>query len=319
MTGEHKHPDLTEAVDDLTKIAEALTLALAITNDRLDALENATPNPDPGPGPFMPAYPGQPEPGTMYWGAAIKSQEPADLEAKYGDVGMHRLFFQWNQVAYASGLIDKAHARGWVPWISMKTPKWVEVASGQHDSMVDAWLNMLKAKDQAVWLTPWHEPENDLAQGRSLDHRAMNARFRARMTELNVTNVALAPILMGWTWDPGSGRNPDDWWPENIYDFMGVDPYEADMFGPNWQRALEWATDRNVQLAVGEWGFGFKKAYADQGERVHDWYESGIEHNVAALTVWSVNNPGLTYELTGEQLTAYLAKLADPRTVRGAK
>ena len=39
-------------------------------------------------------------------------------------------------------------------------------------------------------------------------HLAMNRRVRERMTLLSVTNVALAPILMSWTWDPRSGPQP---------------------------------------------------------------------------------------------------------------
>ncbi len=41
----------------------------------------------------------------------------------------------------------------------------------------------------------------------------MNRHVRERMTALGVRNVALALILMSYTWNPASGRVPEEWWP----------------------------------------------------------------------------------------------------------
>ena len=134
-----------------------------------------------------------------------------------------------------------------------------------------------------VWLTVHHEPEGGEGINQSDDpagpsgHLAMNRRVRQRMTALGVDNVALAPVLMGWTWDSRSGRNPDDWWDPDIYDFIGVDHYEpkeATLVNSLWSDIREWAEDEGVDIAVGEWGmFGSDKA---AGQRVHEWYNAAV-------------------------------------------
>jgi len=74
------------------------------------------------------------------------------------------------------------------------------------------------AENGPVWLTIHHEPEGGGGVNEPDDpagpagHVAMNAQIRARMTALGVNNVAPLPILMTWTWDPASGRDPEHWW-----------------------------------------------------------------------------------------------------------
>ena len=83
-----------------------------------------------------------------------------------------------------------------------------------------------------VWLTVHHEPEGGGGVNAPDDpagpagHRGMNRRVRQRMEATGTQNIALAPILMEWTWDDRSGRNPDQWWEPGVYDIVGIDAYE---------------------------------------------------------------------------------------------
>jgi hypothetical protein len=281
-----------------------------------------------------PDYPGQASEGMLVWGAAIggngdpvvRHETPANHP-----LTLRRTFWQWDQrtgKAIEIAKDDIAHQR--LPWVSFKTPSWAEMGQGQHDAAIDEMLNALDAVAGPVWLTIHHEPEGgggvnspDDPAGPS-GHVAMNQRVRERMTALGVDNIALAPVLMSYTWDPASGRDPNAWWKEGIYDFLGVDHYrdaEATLLNDTWAKVRVWAEQKNVEVSVGEWGMRGTDAAA--GQRLHDWYDAaagshadGAGARVVGLAAFdsSLNSPNGSWELKGEQLTAFWELLADPRT-----
>ena len=181
-----------------------------------------------------------------------------------------------------------------------------------------------------MWLTIHHEPEGgggvnapDDPAGPS-GHVAMNERVRQRMTALKVDNVALAPILMSWTWNPASGRDPEEWWKPGIYDFLGVDHYrdaEDTLLTATWATVRSWAKGKGVDVAVGEWGMRGTDVAA--GQREEAWYDAaagsdkdGQGARVVGLSAFdsSLNSPTGSWELKGEQLTTFWKLLNDPRT-----
>jgi hypothetical protein len=281
-----------------------------------------------------PDYPGQPPAGMLVWGAAVQGNGDPVVrhETPAGHpLALRRTYFQWNQRTGAMITIaqdDVAHHR--LPWVSIKPPSWAEMAAGQHDSEIDEMLTALAGVAGPVWLTVHHEPEGgggvnapDDPAGPS-GHVAMNAHVRERMTALAVKNVALAPILMAWTWDPASNRNPEDWWQPGIYDFLGVDHYrdaEATLLTPTWATVRTWAEQKGADVAVGEWGMRGSDAAA--GQREHEWYDAAAGSNadgagarVVGLSAFdsNLNSPTGGWELMGEQLSAFWDLLNDPRT-----
>ncbi len=279
-------------------------------------------------------YPGQPPDGMLVWGASIQSNgDPvARHETPSGHVlTLHRTFFQWTQRTgkmIDTAKDDIAHKR--LPWVSIKTPSWADMGKGAHDSEIDEMLGALDAIQGPVWLTMHHEPEGGGGVNSPDDpagpagHIAMNERVRQRMTALGVDNVALAPILMSWTFDPASKRDPNEWWKPGIYDFLGVDHYrdsETSLLNPTWSTIRKWAEQKGVEVAVGEWGMRGTDAAA--GDRVHEWYDSAAGSNVdgAGARVMGLsafdsgaNSPTGSWELKGAQLTAFWDLLNDPRT-----
>ncbi|MEJ2610901.1 MAG: PPC domain-containing protein [Candidatus Thiodiazotropha sp.] len=279
-------------------------------------------------------YPGQPQLGTLYWGAAISGNgEPAERhELPSGNIlSIRRTFFQWSQrTGYMIRTASADLLAGRLPWISVKTPSWKKMANGLHDNEIDEMLKALDNLPGPVWLTIHHEPEGGAGHNYPDDpggpsmHLAMNKRVRMRMNALGVDNVALAPILMSYTWNMKSGRNPDEWWEPGVYDFLGVDHYqksEASMLTPVWLNIRQWAAAHGVDIAVGEWGMrGTNKA---AGLRVKEWYDhavnsykDGLGGRVTALCAFdsALNSPSGSWELKGAQLTIFHDLMNDSRT-----
>lgn len=279
-------------------------------------------------------YPGRPAPGTLVWGAAVggNGDPTARHEIPAGHpLAVRRTFWRWDQRLTRMITIardDLANSR--LPWLSVKTPPWSEMGAGLHDAAIDQMLTALDALPGPIWLTIHHEPEGGGGVNSPDDpagpagHVAMNRRVRERMTALGVDNVALAPILMSWTWNPNSGRNPEEWWAPGIYDFLGIDHYrnaEATLITPVWLQVRAWAAEKGVDIAVGEWGVRGTDAAA--GARVREWYDhaagsdtDGLGARVVGLSAFdsSLNSSTGSWELTGAQLTTFWDLLNDPRT-----
>lgn len=288
---------------------------------------------------FVPAYPAQPEPGTLYWGATIQGNNynsPRMLEHEAACscvVSSHRSFFQWtHRTGY---MIDQARGdllSGRLPWISIKTPEWTEMANGLHNAGIDEMLRALDALPGPIWLTIHHEPEGGGPGGNVPDFPSgpsawlgMQRKVRERMDLLGTDNIALVPVLMSYTWDTASGRNPEQWWAPDIFDFLGVDHYvhteAANLLNPVWQKVRDFAEAKAVDVGVGEWGMIGTNAAA--GDKVRAWYNAAAgSHNdgngarVVSLMVFDYDIGGESddWTLYGEQLIAFRQLLTDPRT-----
>lgn len=226
-------------------------------------------------------------------------------------------------------------SKGRLPWVSIKTPSWQEMAAGSHDSEIDDMLRALDGIAGPVWLTVHHEPEGGGGVNKPDDpagpagHLEMNRRVRQRMIALGVDNVALAPVLMDWTWESSSGRNPNEWWDGSVYDFIGVDHYvcysgsssceHESLLNSTWTKIRNWAAAKGVDIAVGEWGM--RGTDEDARARMRAWYDSaassGGAGRVVALAAFdSDQNVPASYFLTGSQLEEFHVLLNDVRTAR---
>jgi len=272
------------------------------------------------------SYPGQPGSGTFYWGASLTGNgSPSRHEGPTGEVlSIRRTFFDWSQrTGYMIDIARGDVASGRLPWISIKPPSWSAMAAGRHDSEIDAMLRALDGINGPVWLTVHHEPEND--SGNASDHLAMNKRVRQRMNALGTDNIALAPILMSWTFNPRSGRSVEAYWGPNVYDFVGTDHYNRDDPPENlesmdsWKLARSWAKSKGMDLAVGEWGMkGSDQAAAD---RIRDWFNhiagSSSDGRGARVTGVAVyDNEGGSYgpwTLEGKALEEFQELMGHPK------
>lgn len=276
------------------------------------------------PPPSSGSYPGQPAAGDVMWGAFYRPNSGSDdVGTRYENPAGHHLeisrsYFNWSQ--RTSSMISTARsdlAAGRLPWVSVKPPSWASMAAGRHNAEIDQMLRALDALNGPVWLTVHHEPEGGGGSNASDDpagpagHLAMNRVIRERMTALGVDNIALAPILMEYTFNPQSGRDPSAYWAPGVYDFLGIDTYSRSgesLLDRHWQTVRTWAADRDVDVAVAEWGINATGSSAVKIMR--DFYQaavaSGTDGNgarVVGLTVFDSGPKG--WLLVGDQLAEY--------------
>lgn len=279
-------------------------------------------------------FPGDPNPkvtGKAYWGSSIGGNgSPSRHETPTGkSLSVRRTFWDWdNNRTSMITTIKGDLAANRLPWVSTKTPKWAEVAAGQHDVVLDDMLRKVDATGGPVYLTIYHEPEDNMdsgtgrekcekdvpktCDGTAADWRAMQKHFRDRMNVIGTKNIALAPILMSWTWDSRSNRTPSEYWISGIWDFYGVDHYQdggtgaiADM--ASWKNFVAFTEGKGLPYGVGEWGTRGSDAAA--AKRVQDFWNWGFlnKKDIIAYSYFdsSLNSPSGSWELTGEQLTTF--------------
>jgi hypothetical protein len=263
----------------------------------------------------VPAFPGDVAPGVVRWGAAIGgNSDPARHESVAGtNLGLRRTFFSWSQ--RTGSLVNTARAdlaAGRLPWVSVKPPSWADMGRGTYDAQIDEMLRALDSLGGPVWLTVHHEPEGGGGSKVADDPagpaawRAMQQRVRLRLDALRVDNVAFAPILMAWTFNPLSGRNPADWWVDGVWDFAGIDHYMDKESAPTvwsstWIRVNSFYAGKGLKVALGEWGNVGVDAVA--AAEMTDFYQralaSGSTPGVAQVIGMSYFDSNLNSPKTG--------------------
>lgn len=223
-------------------------------------------------------FPGDPNPrvtGKAYWGSSVGGNgNPSRHESPTGkSLSVRRTFWGWNSNSMISTAREDIAANR-LPFISIKTPGWAAVASGRHDAELDSMINQLDNLGGPVWFVVHHEPEGgckDSCQGPKGEDdaagaegwRNMQKRVADRLQRMNngqgPKNIAFMPVLMSWTWDSRSNRNPEDWWVPGIWDAYIVDHYKdtadsAVMSSEGWSKFSTWIESKGLPYGTAEWG-----------------------------------------------------------------
>lgn len=270
-----------------------------------------------------------------YWGAS--GPHIAEHEAATGtSVSVHRTFYQWEDVTNLSSSLYRTvqddHAHNRLPHISIKTAGWQALASGQYDIQLDTMLKKLDSYGKPVWLTVHHEPEGGGEGGNTPDDaggapawRAMQVKVRQRITSTGVKNVGFIPILMSYTWNSGSGRNPEDWWVPGVWDAYFVDSYQkseaASAVTTNHFLAfVSWIEAKGMPFGLGEWANqGSDTQAANEMQAFWDWSRVNNKDMLSYSYYDTPLNPGPegSHELTGEALNKFRSILkSDSRVQR---
>lgn len=239
----------------------------------------------PGPTPWQPLFPGDVEPGTIRWGCSYTSNgvpEPHETAAGV-PVGVRRTFWRLDQMSKIIATCKDDVAAGRTPWVSIKLgTSWQNTANGAIDTQLNNFFTALGTVPGPVWFTAHHEPEGgngtpypDEGQGSEVHWRNMQEKIRNLLDASGVSNVAFASIIMAWTFDRRSGRNPDDWWVDGIWDFVGVDHYvdagATSVITPMWENALAFYKDKGMKIGIAEWG---NKDHSGTGAaEMQEWYD----------------------------------------------
>lgn len=175
-------------------------------------------------------YPLEPPAGTIRIGC---TQTSGSVNTKHEiptgkPLGMHRRFISdWAQRGLIVDEIETAARAGRALHLSIKTPAWQAVANGNHDAEINAMWDAIRDTSVCIWMTFWHEPENDLDLGSAYTAthwRNMQLRFEARRVARGATNALIVPVLIDETIQNGGGP---DWVIEDTTKFplYGIDFY----------------------------------------------------------------------------------------------
>jgi len=265
-------------------------------------------------------FPGDPNPkvtGKAYWGASHTGN--GDVKVRHENivgksVAIHRTFFDWGGKNALYNMVAQDHANNRLPLVSIKSPNWADTAAGMYDTEIDAFLRKLDSYGKPVWYIVNHEPENNLNEpnsGSAADWRAMQKHYRDRMKAVGTKNVTFTLAPMGYTWNPASGRNPDDYWVPNTWDVYMVDYYcpnstESILSCKNntWSRFVSWVEAKGLPYGVAEWGCGGSSPNC--ADNIRTFWEWGFS-NKKDFVGYSYFDSGLNGGtlLSGEPLTVW--------------
>ncbi len=267
-------------------------------------------------------FPGDPNPlvsGKAFFGTSGKYLD--DYEAASGKpVGVYRKFNQWNTASSAVNTINSNYSKNRLVWISFKTPKWSQVANGDHDAILDSTLRALDNTGHPVWVTFWHEPENDEGNsnaGSAADFVNMQRHIRQRMTALKTKNIAFAPVYQSSKIiSMGSAHN--NWYGSGIWDFIGFDIYERDgsksLLGSKWTTTINWVLSKGLPYAIGEWAVR-AEAPSSQITDFWEWSFKNKKDMVGMSYFDSDANSVGSWLLTGANKTAFINILKNDQRV----
>lgn len=284
-------------------------------------------------------FPGDPNPlvtGKAYWGAAINGNgDPARHETPTGkSLSIRRTYFGWSDRSTKMVTMAKNDiAANRLPFVSTKTPAWNDMGAGKHDAEIDDMLRKLDALGGPVWLALHHEPEGGGGGGvgpnkeddisGSAGWIRMQKRVRERMNALGTKNIALVANLMTWTWDTRSGRNPNDWWADNVWDVYTANSYcddnpskgqypclnggETAVSISMWKNFENFAISKKIPYGTGEWGDRGEATGA--GNDIKKTWDYGFT-NKRDLVAWTyfdsnLNSDSGGWELKGEALNVF--------------
>ena len=131
------------------------------------------------------------------------------------------------------------------------------------------------------------------------------------MNAVGTKNIAFMPVLMSYTWNSVSGRTPNEWWVDGIWDAYCVDHYNdttsGGMLKAQWTSFASWASARNMPICLGEWGNrGTDTQTASELQEFWDWtFSSGRDVVAYSYFDSGLNSPSGSWELAGEPLTKF--------------
>lgn len=117
---------------------------------------------------------------------------------------------------FASSSVYYGYTNGYSHSVLNVKCDWAGLANGTFDSRINGFIDSIPA-GHTCYLIINHEPENDGTPSASQKAAWRNGQARAAniIAARNDPRCEFAVCLMGWTWQPASGRNPNDWNPND--------------------------------------------------------------------------------------------------------
>ena len=145
--------------------------------------------------------------------------------------------------------------------LNVKCP-WDQLADGTLDTKITGFVNSIPA-GHTVYLIINHEPENDGNPLGAATWCTGQARAANLIASLDDPRCVYAVCHMSYTWDPASGRNPQDWNPVNGGTItMTQVALDRAVFAPDGYTKIYNAAGTNVKLMGQEFDACFNAAAA---------------------------------------------------------
>ena len=261
-------------------------------------------------------FPGEPPVGKIYWGASIgDAAGPARHETPTGlTMRLHRIFFQTAQSDTTMAAACESNlAAGRLPWMSFKTPvPWSQPSVSYLENRIGAISDITSGP---VWLAVYHEPDNDSGSGTPAQWCGLQERARIALDNLRPHNIAFMPVLIAYTWHQNSGRNPNDWYVDGIWDFMGFDIYGHDKPPntlPYWGTLKAFCANKGLKMGFAEWGVDPHPTTSSGGDWVQAWWDTAKTSQtngdpiIIAQSCYDSNTSGnFDWELEGTGLSKF--------------
>lgn len=272
--------------------------------------------------------------GLIYWGSAVGGNaDPTSWETTLGaPLSARRTYFTWpaNKTQLIRTLAaDKAAGR--MSAIAVKFGDWATVASGAQDAELRDFAATIKAIGVPVAVTPHHEPEGGgtggVPDGPAPAFRAMIAHMLPIFR--TAPNMSVGVCLMAWSFEPNSGKNPDDWWVPGV-DFLGIDGYNywGTSSKAKWKtptevftRSADYAAAHGVRMMVLETGVQATDGVAGAPGSSYTWMlqlrDFLLARNALGATYFNSSlNSVAPWTLSGERLRAFEQVLVGPQIAR---
>jgi len=102
-----------------------------------------------------------------------------------------------------------------------------DITSGRHDALLTKWFADAPT-DRDIYWSYYHEPEDNIAKGEftAADYRAAWKHLVTLADTADNPRLSATLILMGWSLEPGSGRDWKDYFPgSDVIDVLAWDTY----------------------------------------------------------------------------------------------
>ena len=203
---------------------------------------------------------------------------------------------------------------------------WSSIANGSQDAWIGQRADAFRNFGYPVYLAFHHEPEDDPgAFGTPADYAAAFRHVVDVFNSHGVTNVAFVWNLMSWTFAPGSGKDPNAYYPGDSYvDIVGADGYNWapgrpgsawTSFGQIFQNVYDFAVAHGKPLMAVE--YGVQEDPSDPYRKAQ-WFQDAL----ATIKSWPMfkgliyfdenkNQPWIT-DSSPISMAGYAAMAADP-------
>ncbi len=182
---------------------------------------------------------------------------------------------------------------------SMK-PDVATTASGGNNAALLGFLRSIPIDSMKKYLCLQHEPENPNKNINAAQWRQMQSVWQGLINQVKAeqsrSDLYCTQILMAWTLDPASGRNPEDWYANT--DVLGWDPYTLSQVG----RVRDYSIGKGKPWLIAEIGTSPPQNYTDSQmaalttQMYQEWTQDS-SHLPLAVTYFE-NNVGNDYRLS---------------------